>query len=46
MTRPSARHPLDLFEGEEMDYGVPGAANNTGGGALDCRAEAQRRRAV
>ncbi len=30
----------------EGDYGVPGAAKNTGGGALACRAEAQRRRAV
>ncbi|HWJ19897.1 MAG TPA: hypothetical protein VNR65_14340 [Geobacterales bacterium] len=37
MTRPSARHPLDLFEGREdypaqagRGYGVPGAAKNTG----------------
>jgi hypothetical protein len=34
MTRRLARHPLDFLRGEEMDYGVPGAANNTGGGAL------------
>jgi len=35
MLRRSALHPLDLFEGDEKgDYGVPGAAKNTGGGAL------------
>jgi hypothetical protein len=30
MTRPSARNPLDFFEGDERDDGVPGAAKNTG----------------
>jgi hypothetical protein len=37
MTRPSARHPLDLFEGRKAcpreggeDDGLPGAAKNTG----------------
>src|SRR5674476_215879 len=33
MTRRSARHPLDLFGGRKKDYGVPGAAKNTGEGA-------------
>src|SRR5450631_910041 len=40
MTRRLARHPLDLFEGRKAcpreggeDYGVPGAAKNTGDGA-------------
>src|SRR5450631_2729391 len=40
MTRPSARHPLALFEGRKAcpreggeDYGVPGAAKNTGASA-------------
>jgi hypothetical protein len=32
--------------GVDCDDGLPGAAKNTGGGALACRAEAQRRRAV
>ena len=32
-TRRLARHPLDLFEGTESDYGVPGAAKNTGDAA-------------
>ena len=34
MTRRLARHPLDFVEGEGRDYGVPGAAKNTGGAAL------------
>src|ERR1019366_8199646 len=34
MTRRLARHPLDLCGGRKRDYGVPGAAKNTGGGAL------------
>jgi hypothetical protein len=33
MTRRLARHPLDLFGGKERNYGVPGAAKNTGDGA-------------
>jgi hypothetical protein len=37
----SARHPL-VLRGTEKAYGVPGAAKNTGGGALACRAEASR----
>ena len=34
MARRLARHPLDLSRGAEMEDGVPGAAKNTGGGAL------------
>src|SRR5665647_2246655 len=34
MTRRLARHPLDLCGGRKRDYGVPGAATNTGGGAM------------
>jgi len=33
MTRRLARHPLGYSEGKEMEYGVPGAAKNTGDGA-------------
>jgi hypothetical protein len=29
-TRRSVLHPLDYFEGHEMEDGVPGAAKNTG----------------
>ena len=32
--RRSALRPLALPRGKERDYGVPGAAKNTGGGAL------------
>src|ERR1039458_5074342 len=43
MTRPSARHPLDLFGGKERDDGVPGAAKNTGDSAVLARAGQARR---
>jgi hypothetical protein len=32
--RSSARHPLIFLRGTKRDYGLPGAAKNTGGGAL------------
>jgi hypothetical protein len=34
MTRRLARHPLGFSRGTEEEDGVPGAAKNTGGGAL------------